>query len=113
MCTKSELQEVLTSVCEQAKMTFGEKLCAVFLYGSYARGDYDTESDVDILILVDVPSHMLRNFDKAFTDYSLALDLKYNIVSSLVLQDKDTFDRYKSTYPFFKNILKEGVDLIA
>ena len=56
---------------------------------------------------------MLRNFDKAFTDYSLALDLKYNIVSSLVLQDKDTFDRYKSTYPFFKNILKEGVDLIA
>lgn len=113
MCTKSELQEVLASVCEQAKKTFGEKLCAVFLYGSYARGDFDAESDVDIMILVDLPIHLLKDFHKTFTDYSLALDLKYNIVSSLVLQDKSTFDRYKSTYPFFKNILKEGVDLIA
>lgn len=113
MCTKTVLQDVLNDVCRNAKEIFGDKLCTVFLYGSYARGDFDAESDVDIMLLVDLPSRQLREFDGQFTEISLALDLKYNIVSSLLLQDKDTFDRYKATYPFFKTILKEGVDLIA
>lgn len=113
MCTKSVLHDVLNDVCKNAKKVFGDKLCTVFLYGSYARGDFDAESDVDIMLLIDLPSRQLREFDRQFAEFSLALDLKYDIVSSLLLQDKDTFDRYKATYPFFKNILKEGVDLIA
>ncbi len=42
----------LDQVVELIKNTFGDKLCAIILYGSYARGDATPESDVDIGIIV-------------------------------------------------------------
>lgn len=113
MCTENTLKVVLDEVCSRAKTEFGTALKSVILYGSYARGDYDEESDVDVMIIADLPSEKIREFNKIFCDYSLDIDLKYDIVLSLVLQDKTTYDRYKSTYPFFKKIEKEGVDLVA
>ncbi|MCM1115569.1 MAG: nucleotidyltransferase domain-containing protein [Clostridium sp.] len=113
MCTENTLKIILDEVCNRAKDEFGTALDAVILYGSYARGDYDEESDIDVMIIADMPSEKIRAFSKLFSDYSLDIDLKYDIVLSLVLQDKATYDRYKSTYPFFKNIEKEGVDLVA
>ncbi len=32
---------------------YGESLAKIILYGSYARGDYNEESDVDYLVLLD------------------------------------------------------------
>lgn len=34
----------------------------VLLYGSYARGDYNEKSDVDIMILVDMPDSVINQF---------------------------------------------------
>ncbi|WP_082111607.1 nucleotidyltransferase domain-containing protein [Spirosoma radiotolerans] len=31
---------------------YGDRLCDVILYGSYARGDYDEESDIDFMIVL-------------------------------------------------------------
>ena len=45
MCSKSELQIILTEIAKTAKETFGEQLDSVILYGSYARGDYTSDSD--------------------------------------------------------------------
>lgn len=113
MCTENILKLVLDDICNRAKEEFGTALDSVVLYGSYARGDYDEESDVDVMIIADMSNEEIRSFAKLFSDYSLDIDLKYNIVLSLMLQDKATYDRYKATYPFFKNIEKEGVDLAA
>ena len=52
MCSKNELQIILSEIAKTAKETFGEQLDSVILYGSYARGDYTPDSDVDIMILV-------------------------------------------------------------
>ena len=41
MCTESELKIVTTTVIQEAKRLFGDKLESVVLFGSYARGDYD------------------------------------------------------------------------
>lgn len=32
---------------------YGKRLLGVYLYGSYARGDYDEDSDVDVLVLLE------------------------------------------------------------
>ena len=56
---------------------FGEKLDEVWLYGSYARGDFDAESDIDIMALVDLPKEQLAMYRRKVSDLSSELDLKY------------------------------------
>lgn len=113
MCTESELKIVTTAVIQEAKRLFGDKLESVVLFGSYARGDYDKESDIDIMIIANISNDQISSLSKTLTDFSCDIDLKYDVVLSLILQDKDTYNKYKSIYPFFMNIEKEGVVLVA
>jgi len=113
MCAENTLKIMLEDVLNYAKRELGNLLNSVILYGSYARGDYDAESDVDVMIIADISSDEVKKLTKKFSDFSLDIDLKYDIVLSLIIQDKDTFERYKDTYPLFKNIEREGVDLCA
>ena len=63
MCSNGSLKPMLEKLNAQLHALFGSHLKATILYGSYARGDEDEESDVDVLILVDVeavlPGHMV------------------------------------------------------
>ena len=47
MCTENQLKEILDRVAATARTALGDQLRGAYLYGSYARGDYDAESDVD------------------------------------------------------------------
>ena len=42
-------------------------------------------------------------------DTANALDLAYDCVISSVFQTYDIFEEYKSAFPFYQNIEKEGV----
>ncbi len=91
---------------------FGEKLNQVWIYGSYARGDFDEESDIDVMALVDLPKNQLASYRRKVSDISSNLDLKYEVLLSIKLQDKETFDRFADTLPFFKNVIKEGKRIV-
>lgn len=39
----------------ELKRLFGTDLCRIVVYGSYARGDYTENSDIDVMILVKTP----------------------------------------------------------
>jgi tRNA nucleotidyltransferase (CCA-adding enzyme) len=47
-----ELKMILNELIERVRPVFGDKLKKVVLFGSYARGDYDAESDVDVMLMV-------------------------------------------------------------
>lgn len=113
MCNKDTLDTILRRVCERAKIQFGNQLSSVILYGSYAREDYDDESDIDVMVIVDLPASRIKEFNRVFSDFSLELDLQYDVVLSLLLQDKATFERWKGSSPFFQNVLNEGVEFVA
>ena len=113
MCTQNTLKLVLDKVCKKAKSVFGDSLVAVKLYGSYARGDYDDESDIDIMIIADISPDERCNLKSALSEYIFDLDLEYNVLLSVFIQDNATYERYKTSYPFFKNIERDGVDLVA
>jgi len=113
MCDKSTLQLVLSAVAEQARVTFAGTLKSVILFGSYARGDYDVESDIDIMLLVDMPAEKLTAYRKAIIARSTDLDLEYNVFTSVMLQDLETFEKWKDTLPFYQKVLSEGVQISA
>ena len=46
MCSKNTLNNILNCVAENSRTIFGDKLHSVILFGSYARGDFDEESDI-------------------------------------------------------------------
>jgi len=48
---KWELKDILSEVKKKLKKLYGPKLFDVILYGSYARGDYDQNSDIDLLVV--------------------------------------------------------------
>jgi len=51
-----ELSEILStlekSIVEAFKKVFGENLVSVALFGSYARGDFNENSDIDVLVVL-------------------------------------------------------------
>ena len=82
------------------------------LYGSYARGDYDSESDIDVMVLVNIPKEELSTYRREVSDLSSDIDLEYNVFLSITLQDTETFNQYKTVLPFYMNVLKEGISII-
>lgn len=47
------VKQALSRFGHRLRQRFGERLCEVVLFGSYARGDADEDSDVDVLVVVD------------------------------------------------------------
>ncbi len=87
-----------------------EPEATVILFGSYARGDYKTDSDIDLLILLD--KEKITHADAERVAYPL-YDIEFEtgkIISPLILSKKIWQTKHRIT-PFYKNILKEGVVL--
>lgn len=109
MCNKTQLDEIITKIVEFSKETFGEKFNNVILYGSYARGDYDDESDIDIMIMVDMSREELTLYRNFVNNFCTDLDMQYNVLLSSKLQSKPFFEAWKNTIPFYQNVERDGV----
>jgi len=113
MCDKDTLNKITERVCAAAKEVLGDKLEKVVLFGSYARGDYDEESDVDIMVLADIAledAHATR--DKI---NELAGDFlwDYNMLVCLIITCSNIYHKYLEASGFYKNVRKDGVELYA
>ena len=83
----------------------------IILYGSYARGDYRKNSDVDIMILTDLSEEEIVEMRTKLWDYSYDIGLDNDIVISSLLKNIDDFNYWLDTLPFYMNIQKEGIVL--
>jgi len=113
MCTKAILNEITSQVAQEARRQLGDKLDKVILYGSYARGDYDAESDIDILVLADIPKEDAWQVNTSLSRALSLLDLEHDVLISLNVTDCATFYKYVDALPFYGNVRKDGVELYA
>ena len=59
MCTKNEAFEILASVYASCNQISDGKIHDAILYGSYARGEQNAESDIDILLTADLTQEQI------------------------------------------------------
>ena len=50
MCTRNELNLILQAMTQAYQAVYGANVVKIILYGSYARGDYQKDSDIDIVL---------------------------------------------------------------
>lgn len=103
--------ELINDIIYNIKAVLGEKLKSIVLYGSYARASQESDSDIDIIALVDGDDSYIKSVDDLITDITVDLSLKYNIVVSILLQNLDQYRQFLDVLPFFMNIEKEGIEL--
>ena len=111
MCTKNQLTYISQQVARTAKTVFGDKYNCTILYGSYARGDYDAESDIDIMVIADVPREELSKYKRPLIMLTSELGLEHDIVITVTLKDSETFNRYLGAVPFYDSVKKEGIPI--
>ena len=100
-------QMVLGELVEGILSILESQVIRIVLYGSVARGTNTAESDVDIALLLN--GNLSRETEDKLSD--LIVDLKYDIVLSVIDIDYEMFKKWEKVTPFYKNVNEEGVVL--
>jgi uncharacterized protein len=87
---------------------YADRLKEIILFGSYARGDYSRESDIDLLLLLDHFIDLAAEREKYIPVVS-RISLKYDTVLSVIPFDFQAYQTKKT--PLILNIHKEGVSV--
>ena len=71
-----KMNGLLQTYISEIKKIYGTHLSKIILYGSYARGDFRPDSDVDIMILLDLSDLDLKKYSKelSYMTYDFNLD---------------------------------------
>ncbi len=111
MCTPLQLNQITAEVRQNMQNVLGDKLHKIILYGSYARGDYDSESDIDMMVLADVPENELGNYRKQINRVASKIGLANDIMITINLKDRRFFESHQEILPFYRNVANEGVPI--
>lgn len=109
----TQVDEVLQEFIKGIKSILGKRIKKVILYGSYARRDYNKNSDIDIMILTDLTDDEIIKYRNQILDYAYELEWNNNfdITISPLIKNIDNFNYWVKALPFYMNVEKEGVIL--
>lgn len=97
---QNSLQDAILQLPEALKDLYKDRLKAIILYGSVARGTALEESDVDILVLVDASQEELRTYSDGLNDISTDFALEFLKVFSIIDVSFQEFSEWKDVSPF-------------
>ncbi len=103
--TSSPIKDLLQELKIELQKRYGNKLRKIMLFGSYARGEYRSDSDIDIAVILDDFSYACAEIERT-GDIVSALSLKFDTLISLVpIKEKD-WEKRKTT--LISNIERDG-----
>ena len=94
---------------EEIKKIYGSHVRQIILYGSYARGDFRPDSDIDIMILVKMSDEEIRLVKNDIYDLAFEFEINTGIEFSPIIKNEDQYEYWIDTLPFYRNVRDEGV----
>ena len=105
------IDKILNEFIKKVKDLLGDRVKKIILYGSYARGDYNKNSDVDLMILTDLNPEEIEKYRDEISDIAFDIELDNGVVISPVIKNIDKYNARINIVPFYKNVQREGVVL--
>ncbi len=102
------MQDLIKQYVEAVKKIYGSHVRQIILYGSYARGDFRPDSDVDIMILVDISDLELKAYAQQLSYMTYDFNMDHDMDIKPIAKSEAHFNKWIVNYPFYSNIHKEG-----
>jgi predicted nucleotidyltransferase len=102
----ARIRKLMKELKQGLAQIYGDKLKAVYLYGSYARGDYREGSDVDVMILLKSYRNYWKEIERT-SELISTVSLNYDILVSRVITSEEKWKRSENL--LLKNIRREGL----
>ncbi len=107
------IKDILERYVESVLEKYDTHIRKIILFGSYARGEYNKDSDLDITVLVDYPRETIGDFRSPMSDITYRLSYDNEIEISPLMQNEEFFSKWINAYPFYNNVVNEGVELYS
>ncbi len=101
-----KIRTLLQEIKVGLKAIYQSRLQGLYLFGSYARGEEDKESDLDVLVVLDGFNHYAAEVDRT-GDLCAKLSLKYDVSISRVFVSGQDWKERRS--PFLENVREEAI----
>ena len=106
-----KLSLLLKAYREAIIKLFGKRAAKIILYGSYARGDSRPDSDIDLMILIDMSDMELKAYSQKLTYMTYDFNMDNDLDIRPIAKSREHFEKWLVNYPFYANINREGVVL--
>lgn len=108
-CMPENIRNIIYRFSQELRHILGDKLTKVIVYGSYARGDFRENSDIDIMILVKMSDEEIRLVKNDIYDLAFEFEINTGIEFSPIIKNEDQYEYWVDTLPFYRNVRDEGV----
>lgn len=105
------VSNVVYEFAAQLRRILGNDLSKIILYGSYARGNFQENSDVDIMVLVKLPPEDIEKIEKSIFDLAFDIEMESGIHISPIIKNEDQFEYWVEALPFYRNVRDEGIEI--
>jgi predicted nucleotidyltransferase len=102
----AHIRNLVQELKEGLSLIYGDRVKGIYLYGSYARGEERSDSDIDVMIVLDDYQSYGKEIDRTGELVS-QLSLTYGISISRVLMKEIQW--MESDTPLLRNIRADGV----
>jgi predicted nucleotidyltransferase len=106
-----KVMDLMETYVHEIQKIYGAHLRKIILYGSYARGDYREDSDIDIMILLDISDLEIKEYFEQLVSVTFDFNMEYDTDIKPIAKSEAHFQKWIINYPFYANINKEGVVL--